>query len=79
MTDAEANALINAADCDGNLRIDFSEFSRLWEAIHDESEVRPALATENISCKILLSQKYERHLRELIRIKVVSSPKVRIG
>ena len=42
MADAEANALISAADLDGNLRIDFSEFSRLWEALHDESEVSPS-------------------------------------
>ena len=40
MADAEANALINAADLDGNLGIDFTEFSRLWEALHDESEVK---------------------------------------
>ena len=39
MADTEANALINAADLDGNLGIDFAEFSRLWEALHDESEV----------------------------------------
>ena len=41
MAEAEAAALINAADLDGNLGIDFTEFSRLWEALHDESEVRP--------------------------------------
>ena len=41
MADAEAAALINAADLDGNLGIDFTEFSRLWEALHDESEVSP--------------------------------------
>ena len=39
MADSEANALINVADLDGNLGIDFAEFSRLWEALHDESEV----------------------------------------
>ena len=38
LPDAEAEALIKAADIDGNHLIDFREFSKLWEALHKESE-----------------------------------------
>merc|ERR1712165_185360 len=39
MADAEAKALIHAADKDGNMGIDFAEF---WEALHgdDEGKIR---------------------------------------
>ena len=40
MADAEAKALINAADKDGNQGIDFGEFAKFWEALHGESDVR---------------------------------------
>ena len=39
MADAEANALIHAADKDGNQGIDFNEFAQLWEALHGQDEV----------------------------------------
>merc|ERR1712183_335445 len=42
MADAEAKALIHAADKDGNMGIDFSEFAKFWEALHgdDEGKIR---------------------------------------
>ena len=39
MADTEAKALIHAADKDGNMGIDFSEFAKFWEALHGEDEV----------------------------------------
>ena len=39
MADAEAKALIHAADKDGNMGIDFSEFAKFWEALHGDDEV----------------------------------------
>ena len=39
MSEADAAALIHAADKDGNMGIDFSEFAKLWEALHGEGEV----------------------------------------
>ena len=39
MADAEAKALIHAADKDGNQGIDFGEFAQLWQALHGEDEV----------------------------------------
>ena len=39
MSKADATALIKAADKDGNMGIDFSEFAKLWEALHGEAEV----------------------------------------
>ena len=39
MSNADATALIKAADKDGNMGIDFSEFAKLWEALHGEAEV----------------------------------------
>merc|ERR1711972_366386 len=38
MSEADATALIKAADKDGNMGIDFSEFAKLWEALHGEAE-----------------------------------------
>merc|ERR1712111_16985 len=38
MADAEAKALIHAADKDGNQGIDFEEFAQLWTAMHGEDE-----------------------------------------
>ena len=38
MSNADATALIKAADKDGNMGIDFSEFAKLWEALHVEAE-----------------------------------------
>merc|ERR1739838_266846 len=38
MSEADAAALIHAADKDGNMGIDFSEFAKLWEALHGEGE-----------------------------------------
>merc|ERR1711970_877171 len=38
MSQADATALIKAADKDGNMGIDFSEFAKLWEALHGEAE-----------------------------------------
>merc|ERR1712244_21948 len=38
MSQADATALIKAADKDGNMGIDFSEFAKLWEALHGEGE-----------------------------------------
>ena len=40
MADAEAKALIHAADKDGNQGIDFNEFAKFWETLHGESDVR---------------------------------------
>merc|ERR1712020_795069 len=42
MADTEAKALIHAADKDGNMGIDFSEFAKFWEALHgdDEGKIR---------------------------------------
>merc|ERR1711944_265670 len=42
MADAEAKALIHAADKDGNQGIDFGEFAQLWQALHgdDEGKIR---------------------------------------
>merc|ERR1711997_1150479 len=42
MADADAKALIHAADKDGNQGIDFSEFAKFWEALHgdDEGKIR---------------------------------------
>ena len=40
MADAEAKALIVAADKDGNQGIDFNEFAKFWETLHGESDVR---------------------------------------
>ena len=39
MADAEAKALIHAADKDGNQGIDFNEFAKFWETLHGESDV----------------------------------------
>ena len=41
--DAEAKALIHAADKDGNQGIDFNEFAKFWETLHGESDVRSDL------------------------------------
>merc|ERR1712217_557631 len=40
LTEAPLNpkALIHAADKDGNMGIDFSEFAKFWEALHGEDE-----------------------------------------
>merc|ERR1711892_1370976 len=38
MSEAEAAAMIHAADKDGNMGIDFSEFAKLWKALHGEGE-----------------------------------------
>merc|ERR1712243_178531 len=38
MSNADATALIKAADKDGNMGIDYSEFAKLWEALHGEAE-----------------------------------------
>merc|ERR1711879_150243 len=38
MADAEAKALIHAADKDGNQGIDFGEFAQLWIALHGAEE-----------------------------------------
>merc|ERR1711892_732518 len=40
MSQADATALIKAADKDGNMGIDFSEFAKLWEALHGEGEAK---------------------------------------
>ena len=39
MSEVEAKALIGQADKDQNKGIDFSEFAKLWEALHGEGEV----------------------------------------
>merc|ERR1711977_391322 len=46
MADAEAKALIHAADKDGNQGIDFGEFAQLWQALHgdDEGKIRAEFA-----------------------------------
>merc|ERR1712111_207315 len=38
ISEADAKAMIQAADKDGNMGIDFSEFAKLWEALHGEGE-----------------------------------------
>merc|ERR1712236_126288 len=38
MSEADAKAMIHAADKDGNMGIDFSEFAKFWEALHGDSE-----------------------------------------
>ena len=35
---SEAQALVKAADKDGNNLIDFEEFAKFWECLHGESE-----------------------------------------
>ena len=40
MSEADAKELTHAADKDGNMGINFSEFAKLWEALHGEGEVR---------------------------------------
>jgi len=40
MSEAEAKALIDVADKDGNMGIDFSEFAKLWESLHGEGEAQ---------------------------------------
>merc|ERR1712063_117380 len=46
MADAEAKALIHAAEKDGNQGIDFGEFAQLWQALHgdDEGKIRAEFA-----------------------------------
>ena len=39
MSQADAAAMIHAADKDGDMGIDFTEFAKLWEALHGEGEV----------------------------------------
>ena len=48
MADAEAKALIHAADKDGNQGIDFGEFAQLWEALHGQDEVNLVLLKQEI-------------------------------
>ena len=48
MADAEAKALIHAADKDGNQGIDFNEFAKFWETLHGESDVRLELCNVNL-------------------------------
>merc|ERR1739838_195888 len=38
MSEADAAALIHGKDKDGNTGIDFSEFAKLWEALHGDGE-----------------------------------------
>merc|ERR1711936_183597 len=38
MSEADAKAMIHAADKDGNMGIDFSEFAKFWEALHGDAE-----------------------------------------
>ena len=45
MADAEAKALIHAADKDGNQGIDFNEFAKFWETLHGESDVSENIET----------------------------------
>ena len=50
MSEAEAKALIDVADKDGNMGIDFSEFAKLWESLHGEGEAsRDIFSCENSS------------------------------
>merc|ERR1739838_240867 len=46
MSEADAAALIHGKDKDGNTGIDFSEFAKLWEALHGdgEAEIRKQFA-----------------------------------
>lgn len=46
MTEAEAKALINEADKDGNQGVDYSEFTRLWSAIRGEGEEEKEIRKE---------------------------------
>merc|ERR1712212_1307356 len=46
MTEGEARGLIHQADRDGNEGIDFSEFSRLWEAIRGDGEMETTFRKE---------------------------------
>merc|ERR1712051_1109762 len=47
MADAEAKALIHAADKDGNMGIDFGEFAKFWEALHGTMRERSELSLES--------------------------------
>ena len=49
MADAEAKALIHAADKDGNEGIDFEEFAQLWTALHGAEEVRYIIAIYQVN------------------------------
>ena len=53
MSEVEAKALINKADKDKNQGIDFSEFAKLWEALHGEEEVRLVACNDKISLKLI--------------------------
>jgi len=46
MTEGEARCLIRQADKDGNEKIDFSEFSKLWVAIRGEGEEEQEIREE---------------------------------
>lgn len=46
MTEAEAKALINEADKDGNQGVDYSEFTKLWSAIRGEGEEEKEIRAE---------------------------------
>merc|ERR1712226_1377274 len=47
MADAEAKALIHAADKDGNMGIDFGEFAKFWEALHGDDGERSEPSLES--------------------------------
>ena len=55
MADAEAKALIHAADKDGNQGIDFGEFAQLWTALHGAEEVRSGIKLGNSLSQVHLS------------------------
>ena len=77
MADAEAKALIHAADKDGNQGIDFNEFAKFWETLHGESDVRLeiVMSTFNFSQRRPSGRSFPR----LMRIKVAILLKVSNG
>ena len=56
MADAEAKALIHAADKDGNQGIDFNEFAKFWETLHGESDVRLKASLFNVNLYLFVTQ-----------------------
>lgn len=78
MADAEAKALIHAADKDGNQGIDFNEFAKFWETLHGESDV-----SENIETSLgnvdLCFRPSGRSSPRLMRTRVATSQKVELG
>ena len=76
MADAEAKALIHAADKDGNQGIDFSEFAKFWEALHGDDEVLSFNQLVRHRFKTTCRERSEPSLESWTPTTVASSPEV---